>query len=87
MGKYSEYAEEFNATGGKVDKSMSAEQKEYYSEHQMVPIEYSVTDWENDEVVINNYEILTDYLGETQSAARYAIDQATTGQTDDPAGS
>ena len=85
MGKYSEYAEEFNATGGKIDKSLSAEQAEQYSEHQMVPIEYSVTDWENDEVVLSNYEILTDYLGETQSAARYAIDQATTGQTDDPA--
>ena len=32
-----------------------------------------------------NYEVLTDYLAKTQGIGRYAIDQASTGQTDDVA--
>ena len=54
-------------------------------ENQLVPEGYSVTDWEQDEGVLSSFEVLTDYLAENQSVARYAIDQASTGQTDDPA--
>ena len=54
-------------------------------ENQLVPEGYSVTDWEQDEGVLSSFEVLTDYLAENQSVARYAIDQASTGQTADPA--
>jgi len=50
-----------------------------------VPVNYSVSDWEQDEDIIKSFEKLTDYLAENQSAARYLYDQATTGQDDDPA--
>ena len=53
--------------------------------NQLVPEDYSVTDWEEDEVVLSSFELLTDYLAENQSIARYAVDQATTGQTENPA--
>ena len=53
--------------------------------NQLVPEDYSVTDWEEDEVVLSSFELLTDYLAENQSVARYAVDQATTGQTENPA--
>ncbi len=54
-------------------------------ENVFTPPDYSVTDWENDEVVLSSFEILTDYLAEEQGLGSYIIDQAATGQTTDPA--
>lgn len=80
----------FNYTLNKVeaqgnwDLSISETEAASYR-NQLVPEDYSVTDWEEDEVVLSSFELLTDYLAENQSVARYAVDQATTGQTEDPA--
>jgi LysM repeat protein len=54
-------------------------------ENIFTPPDYSVTDWENDEVVLSSFEVLTDYLAEEQGLGSYIIDQAATGQTTDPA--
>jgi len=54
-------------------------------ENIFTPPDYSVTDWENDEVVLSSFETLTDYLAEEQGLGSYIIDQAATGQTTDPA--
>ena len=50
-----------------------------------VPDSYTVTDWENDEIVKASFEKLTDYLAEEQGLGSYIIDQAATGQDTDPA--
>jgi len=70
---------------GITDSSMTAQQEEAVREGAYIPSQYSVTDYENDETVLANYEVLTDYLAKTQGVGRYAIDQASTGQTDDVA--
>tara|TARA_R110000764_G_scaffold10423_3_gene31929 strand:+ start:5232 stop:12881 length:7650 start_codon:yes stop_codon:yes gene_type:complete len=69
---------------GNWDVGISETEAAAYRE-QVVPENYSVSEWEQDEIVLSSFEVLTDYLAENQSVARYAIDQATTGQTDDPA--
>tara|TARA_R110000824_G_scaffold17114_5_gene69932 strand:+ start:1869 stop:8384 length:6516 start_codon:yes stop_codon:yes gene_type:complete len=67
-----------------VDYSVSVEDATNYLQSVSVPRNYTVTDFGEDEVVLGKFELLTDYLGQTQGIERYAIDQATTGQTDDP---
>jgi hypothetical protein len=69
---------------GDWDFSISETEAASYRE-QVVPEGYDVTDFGNDEIILSNFEALTDYLAENQSIGRYAIDQATTGQTEDPA--
>lgn len=69
---------------GNWDLGISETEAASYRE-QLVPEGYDVTDFGNDEIILSNFEALTDYLAENQSIGRYAIDQATTGQTEDPA--
>ena len=69
---------------GNWDLGISETEAASYRE-QIVPEGYDVTDFGNDEIILSNFEALTDYLAENQSVGRYAIDQATTGQTEDPA--
>ena len=49
------------------------------------PQNYSVTNWEEDDSVLESFEVLTDYLSEDRGMGSYLIDQATTGQDTDPA--
>ena len=62
-----------------------SERANYNLESLGTPEGYSVTDWENDEVVLSSFEKLTDYLAEEQGLGSYIIDQAGTGQDTDPA--
>ena len=62
-----------------------SERANYNLESLGTPEGYSVTDWENDEVVLTSFEKLTDYLAEEQGLGSYIIDQAGTGQDTDPA--
>ena len=48
------------------------------------PDNYTIKDFENDEIVLSSFETLTDYLAEVQGVGSYLVDQAATGQTDDP---
>ena len=81
--KYAQVINELQTSGG-LDFGISETEAAFYRD-QLVPEDYSVSDWSQDEGVLSSFELLTDYLAENQSVARYAIDQATTGQTDDPA--
>ncbi len=81
----------FSFDGSDVDKfskglgDISQAQQDRKFKNYHTPQEYTVTDWENDELVQSSFETLTDYLSENKGMGNYLIDQATTGQDTDPA--
>lgn len=68
---------------GLGDISEAQQDREFRNYH--TPEQYTVTDWENDKLVQSSFETLTDYLSEEKGMGNYLVDQATTGQTTDPA--
>ena len=68
---------------GLGDISEARQDREFRNYH--TPEQYTVTDWENDKLVQSSFETLTDYLTEEKGMGNYLVDQATTGQTTDPA--
>ena len=81
----------FSFDGSDVDKfskglgDITEAQKERQFTNNLVPQNYTVTDWENDDLVQSSFETLTDYLSEKVGMGNWLYDQATTGQTTDPA--
>jgi hypothetical protein len=64
---------------------ISKAQQERQFKNDLVPQNYTVTDWEKDDLVQSSFETLTDYLSEKVGMGNWLYDQATTGQTTDPA--
>lgn len=64
---------------------ITREKQEREAKNYLTPEEYTVTDWEKDELVQSSFETLTEYLTEEKGMGNYLFDQATTGQETDPA--
>jgi hypothetical protein len=64
---------------------ITREKQEREAQNYLTPEEYTVTDWEKDELVQSSFETLTEYLTEEKGMGNYLFDQATTGQETDPA--